>query len=53
MVWQRSGGMTNQIKIGKSWLYFGFSFKRFALGFEIDKYHADLDLFFVWVGVEF
>jgi len=45
--------MNKEIKIKNSWLYFGLSFKRFAIGFEIDKYHVDIDLFFIWIGVEF
>ena len=45
--------MTKEIKVGASWLYFGFSFARFAIGFEVDKHHVDLDLCFIWVGVEF
>lgn len=45
--------MHKEVKVGKLWLNFGFSYRRFALGFCIDKYHIELDLFFVWVGVEF
>ena len=30
----------------------GYSFKRFGIGFNIDKYHMDIDLVFFWVGIE-
>jgi hypothetical protein len=45
--------MNKEIKIKNLWLYFGLSFKRLAIGFEIDRYHVDIDLFFIWIGVEF
>ena len=48
-----SGSITKEIKINNSWLYFGFSFKRFAIGFEINRYHFNIDLFFIWIGIEF
>jgi hypothetical protein len=39
-------------KLNKVWLYFGYSFKRFSIGFTIDTYHLDIDLGFIWIGVE-
>ena len=35
------------------WIVVGYSFRRIAFGFSIDKYHMDIDLIFVWFGIEF
>lgn len=40
-------------KIGKIYFSMGFSFKRFALGFTISNGFIDIDLVFIWIGVEF
>jgi hypothetical protein len=40
-------------KVGKVYINAGFSFKRFALGFTISKGFIDLELAFLWIGVEF
>lgn len=45
--------MHKEISIGKLWISYGYSFKRFGLGFTIDKYHMDIDLVFFWFGIEF
>ena len=45
--------MHKEIKLGKFWFSYGYSFKRFGIGFNIDKYHMDIDLVFFWVGIEF
>jgi len=47
--------MHTEIKIGKKgncWLHWGYSFKRFALGITISPNNFDLDLIFVWIGLE-
>ena len=47
--------MHTEIKIGKKgncWLHGGYSFKRFALGITISPNNFDLDLIFVWIGLE-
>lgn len=45
--------MYKEVKISKLYLSFGFSFKRFAIGFSIDKYHMELDLIFIWFSIEY
>jgi|APGre2960657373_1045057.scaffolds.fasta_scaffold26847_3 hypothetical protein len=45
--------MYKEVKVSKLYLSFGFSFKRFAIGFSIDKYHMELDLMFIWVAIEY
>jgi hypothetical protein len=49
---RRLWGMHKEISIGTKWISFGYSFKRFGIGFNIDKYHMDIDLVFFWFGVE-
>jgi len=44
---------SKEIKIGKMWISVGYSFRRLALGFAVDRYHADIDLIFFWVSWEF
>jgi hypothetical protein len=44
--------MHKEFSIGTKWISFGYSFKRFGIGFTIDKYHMDIDLVFFWVGIE-
>ena len=47
--------MHTEIKIGKKgncWLHWCYSFKRFALGITISPNNFDLDLIFVWIGLE-
>jgi hypothetical protein len=44
--------MSKERKIFGKWTQYGFSFRRFALGFHIDKYSLSLDLIFGWVTVE-
>ena len=50
---RRLWDMHKEISVGKFWISFGYSFKRFGIGFNIDKYHMDIDLVFFWVGIEF
>ena len=45
--------MHKETGFGKLWISYGWSFKRFAIGFCIDTYHADIDLGFFWFGIEF
>jgi len=42
-----------EFKVRNSWVYIGASWTRFGLGISISKYSLDIDLGFVWVGVEF
>jgi len=44
--------MHKELSVGTTWIHYGYSFKRFALGFSIDKWHMDIDLVFFWIGVE-
>lgn len=44
--------MHKELKVRTTYIHYGYSFSRFALGFSIDKWHMDIDLFFFWVGVE-
>ena len=50
---RRRWGMHKEMKLGKFWFSYGYSFKRFGIGFNIDKYHMDIDLVFFWFGIEF
>ena len=45
--------MHKETSLGKLWISYGWSFKRFAIGFCIDLDHADIDLGFFWFGVEY
>jgi hypothetical protein len=45
--------MHKEAKVLNKWVSFGYSFKRFGIGFTIDKYHMDIDLVFFWIGIEF
>jgi hypothetical protein len=44
MAWER--------KLGKRWLTVGFHKNGVALGFGISKYSIDIDLVFVYIGLE-
>ena len=44
--------MYKEIKIGKSYVNFGFSLKAFTLGINVAKGYVMLDLAFIWIGVE-
>jgi hypothetical protein len=50
---RRRWGMHKEFNLGGKWISCGYSFKRFGIGFNIDKYHMDIDLVFFWVGIEF
>jgi hypothetical protein len=47
--------MHTEIKIGKKgnrWFHYGYSHRRLALGIVISPNNFDLDLIFVWIGLE-
>lgn len=44
---------SGEVKIGRSWLSYGYSFRRVGFGFSIDRYTLQIDLIFFWVGLEF
>ena len=44
---------SGQVKVGKWWLSYGYSFRRVGFGFSIDRYSLQIDLIFFWVGLEF
>lgn len=49
---RRGDIMYKEIKIGKSYVNFGFSLKAFTLGINVAKGYVMLDLAFIWIGVE-
>jgi hypothetical protein len=44
--------MYKEIKLKNTWINYGGSFKRFALGFSIDRYSVNLDLLWFWISIE-
>lgn len=42
-----------EVEFLSQWVSYGYSFKRVAYGFSIDKYSLQIDLLFFWFGVEF
>ena len=44
---------SGEVKVGKWWLSYGYSFRRVGFGFSIDRYTLQIDLIFFWVGLEF
>lgn len=44
--------MYKEIKVKNNWVHYGASFKRFGLGFSIERYSINLDLFWVWIMIE-
>lgn len=44
--------MSKEKKILGKWVLYGFSFRRFGIGFHVDRYSIGLDFIFVWVTVE-
>lgn len=46
-------GYSREKKILGKWVSYGYSWRRFALAFCIDKYTVSIDLVFIWVSVEF
>lgn len=45
--------MNKEIKLLGKYINTGFSFKRFAIGFSVDRFHIDIDLAFFWFAIEF
>lgn len=45
--------MNKEIAKGKYWLHLGCNWKRFGLGFAIDRYSVSIDLGPFWFGLEF
>ena len=45
--------MSFEFKAGKVWLYGGLSFRRLAIGFEINSTWTSVDLGFFWFSVEY
>jgi len=43
---------SKSFKVGRFYISVGFSFTRFAIGFNLALYGLDLDFGFVWVGFE-
>ena len=43
---------SKSFKVGRFYISIGFSFTRFAIGFNLALYGLDLDFGFVWVGFE-
>jgi hypothetical protein len=44
--------MYKEIKIKNTWIHYGGSFKRFAIGLSIDRYSISLDLVWIWITIE-
>ena len=44
--------MSSSLKVGKVSLYVGFRWYGFGIGFHIDRWSANIDLGFLWLGVE-
>ena len=42
-----------EIRVSKLWLHFGYSFSRFAVGFSIDRWSANIDLGPFWFSIEY
>lgn len=43
---------TKEFRFMGKFFNMGFSFRRLALGFTLDEYLFEIDLFFFWFGVE-
>jgi len=44
--------MYRETKIKNTWVFYGGSFKRFGLGFSIERYSINIDLCWVWIMIE-
>ena len=42
-----------EVRVSKLWLQFGYSFARFAIGFSIDRWSANIDLGPFWISIEY
>ena len=45
--------MSIEKRVGKVWLYAGANFRRLAVGFEIDRFSASIDLGIIWFSIEY
>lgn len=45
--------MSFEVRMGKVWLYGGASWKRFALGFEINTSWVTVDIGFFYLAIEY
>lgn len=45
--------MNKEFRVFDKWVSIGYSFKGFGLGFRISKWSFDMDLGFLWIGIEF
>ena len=43
---------SGSFKVGRFYINVGYSFTRFGVGFNLTRYGLDLDLGFIWVGLE-
>jgi len=41
-----------EVELFNHWVSFGYSFRRVAFGFSIDKYSLQVDFLFFWFGIE-
>jgi hypothetical protein len=42
-----------QLRLGKVWIHAGYSLRRFAIGFSIDRWSFNVDLGPFWFSIEF
>ena len=49
----KSRGSTYILSNKFAWIAVGYSLTQFAVGFRFSRYSIDIDLFFVWLSVEF
>jgi len=42
-----------EIRIGKSWISFGYYLRSIGLGFHIDRHTLDIEFLFLWIAVQF
>ena len=45
--------MNREIRVKRFWVHIGFNLKGFGLGFRIDKYSANIDFLWFWIGIEY
>ena len=45
--------MSFEKRVGRVWLHAGVNIRRFAIGFEIDRFGASIDLGIIWFNIEY
>jgi hypothetical protein len=45
--------MNKEFRVANRYVSVGWSWRGFGLGFRISKWSFDLDLGFLWIGIEF